>query len=94
MKKNEHERPVGVAEVFEVVIARLIEAEQQIIQLQRAHLEQATEIRRLATALKIQQDEIETSHARNQESFATIADSLAALTLKIAPPATGPQDVN
>ena len=48
-----------VAEVVEALIARLIEVEQREIALERHHVEMAGQIQKLATVLKITQDNLD-----------------------------------
>ena len=86
--------PVTAAEVMRQIVARLIEVEQREIALERRFLEQAGEIRTLASALKVQQDALQEKHTLDQQAFLQIADSLARLTLERTSKPTGSEEVN
>ena len=82
----------SLAKIIELVVVRLVEAEQRQIDLERRFIEQAGEIRVLASALKVQQDALQEKHAQDQETFLKIADALARLALDRT--TTGSGEVN
>jgi len=85
---NEPENTIGVREVFETLVARLIELETRQIATERAHVEMICDFRKLTAVVRQTADSLEVSHAGNQERFSVIADSLAQLALRTLPPAS------